>query len=290
MSRKRNEKKKNSILKAVVIVLAVFVLSSLIATPIICRVIIDSMACGKGPENQELPITADVSLPNSYYDVPNEKGVVIISPGIGDDYGKWEPLANILNNNGYDVLTYFQGKEDLKNMSSSIENLEKRINTVQINPADKDIPVFLLGYSLGGYACCSETGFNKVNGVISIYGFDNANEIMKSFAKRYVGPLADIETPFLYGYNYLLTREFSNVSASENLLNSGTPALVIGNPEDPVVTEEISIYSKLKKEPNSLPSNILLFENKDAQKGHSAPIENSEIITRILNFLNELSA
>lgn len=288
--KKQNDKSLfKRIVKVIVIFLAIFIVSSIIATPIVCRAVIDSMANGKGPDSPDIAITTDEPLANTVYDIENPKGVVIISPGIGDDYGKWEPMAKILNNSGYDVITYFQDSSDLRNMSCAIMNLEERINTVRINPGDKDIPVFLLGYSLGGYSVCSELSFNDVDGVISIYGFDNANEIMKSFAKRYVGPLADIQTPFLYGYNYLLTKEYSCVSASQSVLNSDTPVLIIGNPKDPVVTEEISIYSKLKKEPSPLPSNIRLFENEDGEKGHSAPIDNAEVIDCILDFLNEIT-
>lgn len=302
------------ILKITAIVVAVFVLSSIIATPIICRVVIDTSTAA-----EEYPVT-DV-----YYAAKTApRGTIILSPGIGDDFGKWDAVGESLSEEGFNVLTYYQGSRDLPSMAYAIDNLEKRIDSITEQSAsdtdgtensDTDVisksnaPIILIGYSLGAYAVSSCVDHSPdIACVVSIYGFDNQNEIMKDFASRYVGILADIQTPLLYGYNYLVNPENSGVSASEMIMSSDTPVLVVANEEDPVVTPAISIASRIEEaseentqkaasplfvsgqeKKNDLFSNITCYEvSLNEKNGHSAPLKpDSDFYQYILSYIFE---
>lgn len=268
-------------IRTILAIIGGFLMLSIVSTPILCRLSINRLATGRPP------LTEDAR--DCLYSVNQPRALIIISPGIGDDYDKWVDTASKLNALDYDVYTYYQGYEDLDSLSGAVSNLLDKAEALKENPVYRDIPVVLMGYSLGGYACAAASSEADIDGIISIYGFDNANDVMINFAQKYVGLLANIEAPLLYSYNYFKDSEYSDMNASESLLDAKLPALIVGNPSDPFVTEKISLYAQLKKNPQTLPAYITLLENDDSQKGHSVPFDNIVVWTEIFEFLEELS-
>lgn len=110
---------------------------------------------------------------NNYF-IQNPTATIIIAHGIAEHSGRYEPLARILNDNGYDVITYDHlghGKSSgargkIKSFHDHIDTLNNIVSEEKNRTNNK---IFLLGHSMGGgivnlYA----VKYKDVDGIISV--------------------------------------------------------------------------------------------------------------------------
>ena len=79
--------------------------------------------------------------------------------------------------------------------------------------------------------------------MVTICTFDNPNEYMAYSAKEKVGFISQVQSPFLYLYNYFLYGKDSVKSASDFLKNTTVPTMIIEASNDETIPKQCGIIS-----------------------------------------------
>lgn len=127
--------------------------------------------------------------------------------------------------------------------------------------------IFLFGHSRGAYAaCCILSRRDDIDGVVAINGPDSAMDAVVGTSAARVGPIAYANYPFLWAYQtFLFGAEDVGMSATESMLSSSTPVLIIQAQSDETIPPDtVSIYSH-KDEISSANAQFLLLPG-----GHSS--------------------
>lgn len=118
------------------------------------------------------------------------RGIIFIIHGMGEHYGRYKELKEYMGNYGYEVVgidhkghgkNFVRYNEENKlgyiddDFSSSLEELEKAI--VKVKVENKNIPVYILGHSMGSFITQVLLGQGiKVDGII-LSGSNRPNKI-----------------------------------------------------------------------------------------------------------------
>ena len=268
---------------AAIMVVGVYIISSIIATPFISKAVFRGIA----KEQPACEFEGEKTEQIMFLEADNPQATVVLSPGIKDGLDSRIEEAKALNAEGFNVLLYYQDVSKFRSLTDAVGILEEKIEYARERQSD-DCPIFLVGYSLGAYASALESAFDsELAGIVAIYGFDDANEFMLKSAASYVGSIpAGLEYPFLYTYNALVNGIRATVSGKEALKGSSIPVLIIGNEKDSTVTPDVSLYQKMIEEGEAR-EGILLRDNTSDQ-GHSIEgITETTIWDEIVGFLKK---
>ena len=131
-------------------------------------------------------------------------------------------------------------------------DLDKALSYAETDDRLKDLPIYLLGHSWGGYAVCAVLNFghnSRIRAAASLSGYADPNEMMMLGTERNVGKAgARIFAPYVNGYNISKFGKNWKLSAIDGINRSGLPVLVIhGEHDDYVDINKVSIYSKREK-------------------------------------------
>lgn len=191
--------------------------------------------------------SGDNTLSGYLYSANKPKGLVIIAPGMNS--GSDSHLAEIMffADNGYRCLAYdatgvcqSEGGSTV-GLQQSKRDLLAAIDFVNDSPGLKDLPVYLYGHSLGGYAVASVLDEAKVEAAVCLSGFDSPVRTMHDKAKEYVGALADIEYPFMYLQNVFIFGSDADDTAVESINSVDTPILICRGSSDETLPYDLSL-------------------------------------------------
>ena len=191
-------------------------------------------------------------------DTLTPKGVVIYAHGF-DCGGSNSTMmfADYFVSNDYYYFTYdatANGKsegEDQNGLIQGVLDLDRAISYVKTIDKLKDYPLMLLGHSWGAYSTCSVLNKHKdIKCVVSMSGFNNANDFMINSSKRYVGSfLADLSGPYLRLYERIIFKNNTRLSSVNGLKNSNCNCLIIHSSDDKTIDSKYG-YSKYYDEFN----------------------------------------
>lgn len=125
------------------------------------------------------------------YFIDNPKATIILVHGIAEHSGRYEYLANILNENGYDVITYDQlghGKSmGPRGKIQSFHNHIDVLNEIVLEEKQKNSKkLFLLGHSMGGLVVnLYQVKYGDVDGIVSVAAATDVPSNMKVF--KFIG-------------------------------------------------------------------------------------------------------
>lgn len=228
---------------------------------------------------------------NSRY-IKNPKATVIIVHGIAEHSGRYLELANILNNEGYDVLLYDQighGKSSgksgkLKSFHNHIDVLNQIVLSEKARTNNK---VFLLGHSMGGLVVnLYAIKYGDIDGIVSVAAATETPANMKLF--KYIGffylrwlkintkifkddlaidpsiYLKNLEDPLMLDYMYisLLGEMFIKgvKYLNKHVKKFKTPVLYLHGTSDKIVDYHASL--KMMDKISSTDKNIILYEGE----------------------------
>ncbi len=209
------------------------------------------------------------------YGEANNKGLVVISHGLGAGSESYFAETLFFIDHGWRVLAYdntgsynSQGAST-RGISQSLLDLNAAFNFIGANKELKDLPVFLFGHSWGGYATTAILNWHpEVKAVASMSGFASPCEALFDFAENKTSIFGVIGFPFFWGYHCMLFGENANISAIDGINSSNVPVMLIHGTEDKTLRYDWSgIISHKNKITN--PNVLYISRNQPGQNGHA---------------------
>ena len=180
------------------------------------------------------------------YDAEDPRGLVVVVNGIGS--GADEHLAEIVCflEHGYSVVTW-DATGVGRSEGSGIVGLQQirrdlRAFLAYRRSTAEELPMVLYSHSAGAYAAAmSLPEDDTILGAVCIAGFDRPVQILYHHGKQTVGPLADLEYPFLRLENRLLFGPDADASARAAIDATDTSVLLVGGSSDDLVPRQYSL-------------------------------------------------
>ena len=224
--------------------------------------------------------------------------LVVLAPGFhagADDY-LWQTKA--LLERGWSVFAFdpsgsFESSGDsYVGFPQEILDLNATIEFIEANDRFGCKSLSLLGHSRGGYAAgCVLSYGHDIDAVVTVSGVNSAMEGIMAYSSSAVGPLAYGNYGFLWLYQTVLFgAETTNLSAYEQIMDSGIPTLVVhGTADVDFPMDKNSIISH--REQLCTPAVEYLTCDTPGQNGHTDLLfdprggANEELMTQISDFL-----
>jgi dipeptidyl aminopeptidase/acylaminoacyl peptidase len=225
--------------------------------------------------------------------------LVVLAPGFhagSDDY-LWQ-IKSLLER-GWSVFTFDpagsceSSGDSYIGFPQEILDLNATLEYIEENNRFGFQSLALLGHSRGGYAagCVLSYGHN-IDAVVTVSGVNSAMEGIMAYSTAAVGPLAYGNYGFLWLYQTMLFgAEVTNLSAYQEIMDSGIPTLVVhGTGDESFPMEKNSIISH--REQICTPAVEYLTCDTPGQNGHTDLLfdpdggANEQLMTQISDFLD----
>lgn len=208
-------------------------------------------------------------------------GVVVMLQGFHSTSSEYTDIADSIWQSGWDVMLYdgtgvgrSEGRGTV-GLQQSVPDGNAALDWLRRQEAFRDLPVCLWGYSAGGYAAAilaAERG--DIAGAILLSSFDSPVEMMLTQAEDTVGPLVRIEEPFLRAWQAIRFGADADRRASDALMRSTVPVLVIHGEADRTVPVALSLYERLRAAGRP-GTELLLLPGADHRLLTGAPVYDS---------------
>ena len=195
------------------------------------------------------------------------KGVIIVNNGFGAGHEAMLGEIAALTKEGYLVFGFdktgydFSEGSGIGSLTQGIYDLLSAIEYVSESTLARDMDIILYGKSWGGY--CSLAVLNKtdkVASVISMSAFNDTSDMMRGEAKRILGRIGTLITPFTYFYDWL---NEEHITALSGIKSSSANILIMHSIDDETVSVDES-YMLFKNEcGNQERVRFVLYENKN---------------------------
>ena len=177
------------------------------------------------------------------YGEAHQKGLVVIVHGLGGGAESYLAETLYFVDQGWRVFAFdctgSFGSEGsgIGGLSQALLDLRAALDYIEEDNSLKQLPLMLYGHSMGGYAVTSVLNYDyPVDAVVSVSGFNTPMEAMVERASQYIGVLAYLEYPFLWGYQALMYGDTAFVQAIDGINRSDTPVMIIHGEQDKSVT------------------------------------------------------
>ena len=190
------------------------------------------------------------------YGKDNTKGLIVVSPGHRDanDIKLYEIMFFV--DEGYKVICfdytgcYTSEGDTFGKYTQAVYDLDAILTYCDNNKEFSDMPVYLFGHSLGGYATGAVLNYDhRVDAVVVASGFDCAKEQWECSVKRFTEPVYFLIRPVNLAFITLKYGKDRNLSAVDGINKSDIPVLVIsaeidgfyGDGKSPIYNKKDSI-------------------------------------------------
>ena len=198
------------------------------------------------------------------YGPSNTRGLIIFRHGIMSQHQDYLPLIIAMVDKGWKVFAYDAigcGESDGDNvigLSQSPIDVAAAVDFARKSGMADGMKIALWGHSWGGYGVATALGecTDDVSACVTMSGFDTPLKELEVGARSTLGPFAFTQTPTLWLNTFLVFGSDGNRSASQAIINSGVPTLVMHGTNDPVIPyDDASILSYTVVDGNT-PTNV----------------------------------
>lgn len=240
------------------------------------------------PRKEVRFLSGENILQGFIYGKENNKGLIVFSIGFhssADHYGR---IIGYLIDEGWRVFTYngtgVAGSEgrSMRGVSQTVIDLKSAMHYVENTNDFNDLPVILMGFSMGGYAVCAFLNFDyNVDAVVTICAFNSVKEMIKFQGTNYLGifyyPIYLIYPP-IYSQTFLQIwllqkirfGELANLTAVDGINNTQIPVLIMADSNDDLFPpDKIGIYAY--KESITNPHVEYIYLEGENANGHNFP-------------------
>ncbi len=177
--------------------------------------------------------------------------LIIFCHGMGPGHIAYTTEINYFCEQGYTALAIdYRGcnMSDGKNiggMYSGVGGVKAAIDFACSDVRLKDLEIYLVGHSWGGYSALCASAQRKVCGVVAMGAPDTPSKTIAAGAAQVTSkPFAMLLKPFLYIVNCLKYGRCGNLSASKCAAENGVKTLLIHGGSDNIVAEgNAAIYN-----------------------------------------------
>lgn len=227
-----------------------------------------------------------IRLQGYFYEVPNAKGLVVISHGMHAGADDYLPMTIFFFNNGYSVFSYdYKGTYDSDGKSTvgmleSLVDLNHAIQFVKENERFKGLKIFLVGHSWGAFASAAVLSLQKgISGAACIAGFNSGYTLIREKGFQYGGELASEGIPkiFLDNYQKELFKDYVNYDAVKGINSSQIPVFIAHGNEDKVISfylQSIICHAKEIHNPK-----VQYYIGENLQAGHDSIWHSNESVS-----------
>ena len=173
-----------------------------------------------------------------------KRGLFVVAHGFGNaSHRTYLPLMEALCQSGFLVFAYDAAGveasegEGPRGLPRGVMDLESAILHAKGLPEAEDLPLYLAGHSWGAYSVgCALSLFPETKGAVLFAGFNQSEDMLFHFAKKYVGPLAYLGYPFIRAYEESqFPSPYAALSAVEGIKSAACPVLIVGAEGDETV-------------------------------------------------------
>lgn len=185
----------------------------------------------------------DAELCGYYYPVEAPLGLVVVAHGFHAGADDYLPLIEAVVNAGYAVFTYdVTGTydsvgESVIGMCQSLVDLDHALNFVKSHPIGRNLPLFLIGHSWGGYAAASVMALHTdVRACALLAPMYNGATMMVEKGEQYVGKLAYMSKPVFDVYQRMLFGDYTGYNGVQGINATDAYVLIAQGIDDTVIT------------------------------------------------------
>ena len=191
------------------------------------------------------------TLQGYLYGTQNEKGLVVISHGLGFDAQHYLPEVLYFVDHGWQVFSFDNtGTNESEGagtigLPQSEKDLDAALTFIEGDQTLNKLPVMLFGHSWGGYAVTAILNTNhNISASVSISGFNSPDELLLEGATSEIGIFGYIEYPYLWAYQRILFGETARLTAVDGINSTDTPVMIIhGSADEDILYNGASIIS-----------------------------------------------
>ena len=137
------------------------------------------------------------------YESPSPKGVIIMAHGVKNNAdANPAQLENYYVNHNYHVFAFdmtgcgLSTGKGIRTLYESRNCVSNAVKTVKKHNKTKNLPIFLMGHSFGGYGVVTATDdVDGVSAVVAFSAFNTPNEMMYAFAETNTSKVAILTKP-----------------------------------------------------------------------------------------------
>lgn len=223
----------------------------------------------------------DETLCGYFYKNNDKSPLIVVSSGYNDVSDSLLFYHKYFYDLGYNVFSYDNcgsGKSTgtQKGFFQSLIDLESTLKFINNTSDFKNLPLFLFGYSAGGYATTAIFNINDFNvlACVSIAGYNDASALMIEKGKQYVGFLSFLGKPAIDAITYYRFKDYLSYTAIGGIIKTNIPFYIFHGQEDKVIPiNQNSIYCKQ----TDLINKNVYFESYETQ-GHISILYDSSVL------------
>ena len=210
-------------------------------------------------EREEVPFKCGKETLMGYlYENTSPKGVVIVAHGVANlADANGAQVQNYYVTHGYDVFAIDMtgcGRSTGKGMKTLFESkycVKYAVNTVKNHAKTKDLPIFLIGHSWGGYGVvCATNEVDGISAVASFSGYNTPSEMMYAFAETNTSKAVVVTKPAMeFGVSLLWGNRAFMTAESAIKKHPEIPYFIAhGTKDNTVPLKQISIYDNVVRD------------------------------------------
>ena len=170
-------------------------------------------------------------------------GVVVLAHGMGGGgQNRYMGLINALVMGGYLVFAYDATGNDesegrgVQGMPQGVIDVDHALRYVKEQEEYQNLPLFLVGHSWGGHSVATVLSFHPdVSAVVSLAGFNNSEDMIRSHSVKFVGALIAFLMPYVTLYERYRFGDHAVKTAMDGFEASDAHVMVVHSREDTTV-------------------------------------------------------
>jgi len=217
------------------------------------------------------------------YGGANNKGLVVISHGLGGTADGYFPMIMYFVDQGWRVFAFnntgVSGSEgkNMRGFPQSVIDLDAALHYVKESNTLKELPVMLVGHSWSGYAVCAVLNYkHQISAVVSFAAFNEGRELLKEVGISSAGIFYYIAHPHFWAIERFRFGNTMNFSAVNGINKTVIPVMIVHCSNDALISPQTtSIYTHRKKITN--PYVEIIYLDGDDAAGHEFPFSSKEM-------------
>lgn len=225
---------------------------------------------------------------NYYVENTIPYGLIVMSHGYGG--GGHENYLDVINyfvNNNYIVFAFdVTGNDEsegdsINGLPQGVIDFDYALRFIKTKEEFKDLPIMLFGHSWGAYSATNVLNYhNDIKAVVSISGFNESSDMLKSYGEKMLGGLVNIALPIIKTHEKIKFKEYASSTSMNGFKNTNTNVMVIHSKDDEVVAKKYGYDIYQKEYSSSNRFKFIEYENK----GHNTIYYSEDGI----NYYNEI--